>query len=186
MPIATKIELNKTVATQPLMRTKKLRLRQARRGSPPASRGAHRLAGAVVHFFSPFGESRAAFLARNELVGEGTRTMSGYQNGAREQLVVKNTRCVLRRRQPKVVVRAPDATPGSFPKVGRDRRARVTTLVGLGAREAMPTLFDFDVGDDEPTQPRVTVVRDISHDDTDANLALVQWDDDEDTTCFDV
>jgi hypothetical protein len=84
------------------------------------------------------------------------------------------------------VVRAPDAAPGSFPKVGRDRRARVTTLIGLGAREAMPTLFDFDCGEDETTHPRLTIVRDIGQDDTDANLALVQWDDDEDATCFDV
>jgi hypothetical protein len=47
----------------------------------------------------------------------------------------------------------------------------------------MPTLFDFD---DEPTNPQISVVRGIAVDDTDTNLALVQWDDDEDTTCFDV
>lgn len=83
-----------------------------------------------------------------------------------------------------MVVRAPDATPGCFPKVGAERRVRVSTLVGLGAREAMPTLFDFD--DDEPTRPRVQVARDFAEDATDVNLAFVQWDDDEDVTCFDV
>jgi len=112
--------------------------------------------------------------------------MSALRYGATERSSAQNARCVLRRRQPKVVVRAPDAAPGSFPKVGRDRRARVTTLIGLGAREAMPTLFDFDCGEDETTHPRLTIVRDIGQDDTDANLALVQWDDDEDATCFDV
>lgn len=117
---------------------------------------------------------------------QGAETMSGHRNEAREQSSSESARCVLRRRQPKVVVRAPDAAPGSFPRVGRDRRARVTTLIGLGAREAMPTLFDFDCGEDETTHPRLTIVRDISQDDTDANLAFVQWEDDEDATCFDV
>ena len=112
--------------------------------------------------------------------------MLAYQYRARGRLEAENTSCVLRRRQPKVVVRAPDATPGSLPKFGRDRRARVSTLIGLGAREAMPTLYDIADIDDEPTCPRVTVVRDITEDDTDASLDLVQWDDDEDATCFDV
>ena len=111
--------------------------------------------------------------------------MAAHPVKSLEQLEPKGTRCVLRRRQPKVVVRAPDAAPGSFPKGGRDRRTRVSTLIGLGAREAMPTLFDIDTFDDETTSPRITCVRDISEDDTDANLALVQWDDDEDVTCFD-
>lgn len=101
-------------------------------------------------------------------------------------MAAETTGCVLRRRQPKVVVRAPNAAPGSFPKVGRNRRARVTTLVGLGAREAMPTLFDFDDGDTEHTRPRVTAMRDITGTETDTNLDLVHWDDDEDATCFDV
>ena len=110
--------------------------------------------------------------------------MAAHQVRSLELLEPKGTRCVLRRRQPKVVVRAPEATPGSFPKGGRERRARVSTLIGLGAREAMPTLFDIDTIEDEPTSPRITCVRDISEDDTDANLALA-WGDDEDATCFD-
>ena len=112
--------------------------------------------------------------------------MPAQRARALEQLEAENTRCVLRRRQPKVVVRAPDAAPGSLPKAGRERRARVSTLIGLGAREAMPTLFDIDAIEDDPTRPRVTVIRDIAEDDTDANLGFVQWDDDDDATCFDV
>jgi hypothetical protein len=112
--------------------------------------------------------------------------MSAHQVRATEQKATERTRCILRRRQPKVVVRAPDATPCSLPRAGRERRGRVSTLVGLGAREAMPTLFDFDTVQDEPTSPRVTQVHSIVGADTDTNLAIVEWDDDDDATCFDV
>ena len=112
--------------------------------------------------------------------------MSAHQVTATEQKATERTRCILRRRQPKVVVRAPDATPCSVPRAGHERRRRVSTLVGLGAREAMPTLFDIDTVEDEPTSPRVTQVHTIVEADTDTNLAIVEWDDDDDATCFDV
>ena len=126
--------------------------------------------------------------------------MTAHQNGAKELAVAQNSSCVLRRRQPKVVVRAPEAPPGGFLGNGRNRRVRVTTLVGMGAREAMPTLTDIDESYDEPTQPRLIALRDISMDETaaagcDARVAatwdyhsdaLAHWDDDDDAPCFDV
>ena len=92
--------------------------------------------------------------------------------------------CVLRRRQSKVVVRVPDASPGSYPRIVRERRARVSTLIGLGSREAMPTLFDVD-DHQERTRPRQRVPRVPHASAIDAELLLMWWDDDEDETCFD-
>jgi hypothetical protein len=93
---------------------------------------------------------------------------------------------VLRRRQSKVVVRAPDSGPGNFPRVALERRARVSTLIGLGAREAMPTLFDVADGD-EPTCPRLSSIGTAMDRELDEQWELVPWDDDDDdTTCFDV
>jgi hypothetical protein len=93
---------------------------------------------------------------------------------------------VLRRRQFRVVVRAPDASPGNFPRIVRDRRARVSTLAGLGAREAMPTLFDIVEGN-EPTRPGLQFPHTVEWD-AEQHLSLVPWEDDEDedTSCFDV
>lgn len=63
----------------------------------------------------------------------------------------------------------------------------MSTLIGIGAREAMPTLFDFDDFEDEATCPRITAVASPSdelRDDIDSSL--MDWNDDEDETCFDV
>ncbi len=95
---------------------------------------------------------------------------------------------MLRRRQSKVVVRAPDGSPGSLPRVAIERRARVSTLIGLGEREAMPTLFDVADGD-EPTSPRLNSIGNAMDRELDERWKLVPWDDDDDdddTTCFDV
>ncbi len=62
----------------------------------------------------------------------------------------------------------------------------MSTLVGIGAREAMPTLFDFNDGDDEPTHPRGAALEVLSESDADINVALEDWSDDEDAPCFDV
>ena len=93
--------------------------------------------------------------------------------------------CVLRRRHLKVVVRGPDASAGALPCVTPERRVRVSTLIGLGAREAMPTLFDVGDGD-EPTCPRLISIGDSTDRELDEQWKLVPWDDDDDTTCFDV
>jgi len=94
--------------------------------------------------------------------------------------------CVLRRRRSKVVVRAPDASAGALPCINPERRVRVPTLIGLGAREAMPTLFDVADGD-EPTCPRVISIGNSTDLELDEQWKLVPWDDDDDdTTCFDV
>jgi len=92
---------------------------------------------------------------------------------------------VLRRRQCRVVVRAPEASPGSYPRVNHERRARVSTLVGLGAREAMPTLFDI-ADENEVTHPGLQLLNDERG--AEEQLSLVPWDDDEeeDTSCFDL
>lgn len=91
---------------------------------------------------------------------------------------------MLRRRQFRVVVRAPDSGPGNFPRIAHDRRARVRTLAGIGAREAMPTLFDV-VDCDEATHPGLQLSGTIECA-ADEQSALVPWDDDdEDATCFD-
>jgi hypothetical protein len=93
--------------------------------------------------------------------------------------------CVLRRRNFKVVVRAPDASAGALPGVAAERRVRVSTLTGLGQREAMPTLFDVADGD-EPTCPRLISIGNSTDLELDEQWKLVPWDDDEDATCFDV
>ena len=85
-----------------------------------------------------------------------------------------------------MVVRAPEAPPSSCPKIGHERRARVSTLIGIGAREAMPTLFDIDDFDNEPTCPRTNVVTADGAIDSDVSLTFEDWNDDEDETCFDV
>ena len=93
---------------------------------------------------------------------------------------------MLRRRQWKVVVRAPDASPGNLPRVALERRARASTLIGLGSREAMPTLFDVADGDD-PTCPGLSSIGNAVDRELDEQWKLVPWDDDDDdTTCFDV
>jgi len=79
-----------------------------------------------------------------------------------------------------VVVRAPEAPPTRLPKIGQERRARIPTLIGIGAREAMPTLFDVDVADFEDA---VTSEPEAA---TEGHAALEDWNDDECETCFDV
>lgn len=112
--------------------------------------------------------------------------MTASLNLARALELAQSSRCILRRRQSRVVVRAPDAPPGTFPKIGQERRARISTLIGIGAREAMPTLFDFDDFDDEPTCPRASSVNVTPNLDEETSIALADWHDDEDETCFDV
>ncbi len=50
----------------------------------------------------------------------------------------------LRRRRQRVVVAAADAPPKPQLQGFPEKRARLTTLPGLGAREALPTLPDWD------------------------------------------
>jgi hypothetical protein len=58
--------------------------------------------------------------------------------------------------------------------------------MGLGAREAMPTLFDVTDAE-EPTCPRLPTLDALSQNSGDERLVLVQWeDDDDDECCFDV
>ena len=108
------------------------------------------------------------------------------RNGQAEQRSkTTESGCVLRRRHFRVVVRAPDATAGTLPCVNPERRVRASTLIGLGAREAMPTLFDVADGD-EPTCPRLISIGDSTDRELDEQWKLVPWDDDDDdTTCFD-
>jgi len=105
---------------------------------------------------------------------------------AEQRSTTKANGCVLRRRHFKVVVRAPDAGTGAVACVTPERRVRVSTLLGLGAGEAMPTLFDVAAGD-EPTCPRLNSVGNSTDCAQDEHWKLVPWDDDDDdTTCFDV
>jgi hypothetical protein len=105
---------------------------------------------------------------------------------AEQRSTMAENGCVLRRRHSKVVVRAPDTSAGAIACVTRERRARVSTLIGLGAREAMPTLFD--VADrDELTCPRLLAISSSTDRELDEQWRLVPWDDDDDgATCFDV
>ena len=112
--------------------------------------------------------------------------MTASLNGARTPELAQNSRCVLRRRQSKVVVRAPEAPAGTFPRIGVERRARVSTLIGIGAREAMPTLFDFADFEDDTTCPRTSAVSSELELDPELSVALAEWSDNEDETCFDV
>ena len=114
--------------------------------------------------------------------------MTASQNRTSERALARDSRCVLRRRQPRVVVRAPEAPPSSIPKIRPERRARVTTLIGIGAREAMPTLFDIDIDDfdNQPTHPGINTLGNEPELDSDVSLALEAWNDDEEETCFDL
>jgi hypothetical protein len=63
----------------------------------------------------------------------------------------------------------------------------VPTLIGLGAHEAMPTLFDI-ADEDEPTCPQLPTLRTLSQSPGEERIVvLVPWeDDDDDDCCFDV
>jgi len=111
--------------------------------------------------------------------------MPVHDNQAEQRSATTENGCVLRRRHFKVVVRAPDASTGVLPCVAPERRVRVSTLNGLGAREAMPTLFDVADGD-EPTCPQLISIGNSTELELDDQWKLVPWDDDDDTTCFDV
>jgi len=125
-------------------------------------------------------------LAPHGRLSQSELAMTAYLARTSEREPNRSSRCVLRRRQARVVVRAPAAPPGNFPKVGEERRARVSTLIGIGAREAMPTLFDIDVDHDDVTSARMTAVGVEQDVDSDVSIALAEWSHDEDETCFDV
>ena len=50
----------------------------------------------------------------------------------------------------------------------------------------MPTLFDIDDFDSDPTCPTANAVSTESDLDSDLSLTFEDWNDDEDETCFDV
>jgi hypothetical protein len=91
--------------------------------------------------------------------------------------------CVLRRRRPHVVVRAPEPSTCNSPRAAVERRARVTTLAGLGAREALPTMHDWDATQQRESQSALQELSEATIDSTGDLLA--QWDDDDDAPCFD-
>lgn len=75
----------------------------------------------------------------------------------------------LRRRKPRVIVRAPNSAENSLNNKAGDRRAHVPTLMGLGTRESMPTLHD-ESAPISTKRPRVCALHDLDADATEQLL----------------
>lgn len=77
----------------------------------------------------------------------------------------------LRRRKQRVIVRTPVAPEASLEPDMTDRRAQLPTLMGLGTRERLPTLFDEDSPAPPTARARIHAICDL---DPLANDALLR------------